>query len=44
MANFVLIGANDLPTLDDLEHRYLLRVLIIVGDQRARVAEVMGGN
>ncbi|MCG3162718.1 MAG: Transcriptional regulatory protein ZraR [Acidobacteria bacterium] len=33
---------DDLPTLDELERRYLLRVLEVVGGNRSRAAEVMG--
>lgn len=33
---------DDLPTLDELERRYLLHVLEVVGDNRTRAAEVMG--
>ncbi len=32
---------DDLPTLDELERRYLLHVLELVGGSRARAAEVM---
>ncbi|HEX4949483.1 MAG TPA: sigma-54 dependent transcriptional regulator [Blastocatellia bacterium] len=32
---------DDLPTLDELERRYLLHVLAIVGGSRARAADVM---
>jgi DNA-binding NtrC family response regulator len=32
----------DLPTLDDLERRYLLHVLTAVGGNRTRAAEIMG--
>jgi DNA-binding NtrC family response regulator len=33
---------SDLPTLDDLERRYLLHVLDAVGGNRTRAAEVLG--
>ena len=33
---------SDLPTLDELERRYLLHVLETVGGNRTRAAEVMG--
>jgi DNA-binding NtrC family response regulator len=33
---------DDLPTLDELERRYLLHVLEVVGDNRTRAADVMG--
>ena len=33
---------DDLPTLDELERRYLLHVLEVVGENRTRAAEVMG--
>jgi len=33
---------DDLPTLDELERRYLLHVLKVVGGHRTRAAEVMG--
>lgn len=33
---------DDLPTLEELERRYLLHVLELVGGSRARAAEVMG--
>ena len=33
---------DDLPTLDELERRYLLHVLQHVGNNRTRAAEVMG--
>jgi DNA-binding NtrC family response regulator len=33
---------SDLPTLDDLERRYLLHVLEAVGGNRTRAAEVLG--
>ena len=33
---------DDLPTMEELEHRYLLQVLEVVGGSRARAAEVMG--
>ncbi len=33
---------DDLPTLDELERRYLSHVLEVVGGNRARAAEVMG--
>ena len=33
---------DDLPTLEELERRYLLHVLGVVGGSRARAAEVMG--
>ena len=32
----------DLPTLDDLERRYLQHVLTAVGGNRTRAAEIMG--
>ena len=33
---------DDLPTLEEIERRYLLHVLEQVGDNRTRAAEVMG--
>jgi DNA-binding NtrC family response regulator len=33
---------DDLPTVDELERRYLLHVLQVVGGNRSRAAEVMG--
>jgi DNA-binding NtrC family response regulator len=33
---------SDLPTLDDLERRYLLHVLDAVGNNRTRAAEILG--
>ena len=33
---------EDLPTLDELERRYLLHVLQAVGGNRSRAAEVLG--
>jgi DNA-binding NtrC family response regulator len=33
---------DDLPTLDEIERRYLLHVLEQVGNNRTRAAEVMG--
>ncbi|MEP7272086.1 MAG: sigma-54 dependent transcriptional regulator [Acidobacteriota bacterium] len=33
---------DDLPTVDELERRYLLHVLAVVGGNRSRAAEVMG--
>jgi DNA-binding NtrC family response regulator len=33
---------SDLPTLDELERRYLLHVLEVVGGNRTRAADVMG--
>ena len=34
--------ADDLPLLEELERRYLLHVLKVVGGHRTRAAEVMG--
>ncbi len=33
---------DDLPVLEELERRYLLHVLEVVGGNRTRAAEVMG--
>jgi DNA-binding protein Fis len=33
---------NDLPTLDELERRYLSHVIEAVGGNKTRAAEVMG--
>lgn len=33
---------DDLPTMEELEYRYLLHVLEVVGDSRPRAAEVLG--
>jgi Bacterial regulatory protein, Fis family len=38
----VLAGSSDLPSLDELERRYLLHVLDAVAGNRTRAAEVLG--
>ena len=35
---------SDLPTLDEIERRYLLHVLDAAGGNRTRAAEIMGSD